>query len=167
MQPPPRFIRLTLPSSHQCPRSISSRHNSALIFLTSWLHFLLFQGLVVLVNNWFWLSQCADKDNSRAIKSSSSVLSSCPPSLYRQAADTYTHTILYTQTHTHIVLCLFPHVIQPSYHLSLLLLTTYPSVQFTLFHSPLSSLFVCFLHPSQALLILLTSFVVFSHLNLT
>ncbi len=86
------------------PLLSSSRQPSALISLapiTSLLHFLLLlqillQRLVVLVNNWFWLSQCADKDNSRAIKSSSPVLSSCffPPSFYR-------HIQTHTHTHTH------------------------------------------------------------------
>lgn len=91
---PPSLHLLLLRYPHPNPstsfHSVSSpsslihcfQHNSALISLslapiTSWLHFLLFRGLVVLLNNWFWLSQSADKDNSRAIKSSSPVLSSC------------------------------------------------------------------------------------------
>ncbi len=91
------------------PLLSSSFHPSALISLapiTSLLHFLLLllQRLVVLVNNWFWLSQCADKDNSRAIKSSSPVLSSCffPP----LTLQTHTHT----HTHIHTVSCLSPSV---------------------------------------------------------
>ena len=122
--PPPFFLLITfapalsfpaspcpdLPRSHHLPATLSSSP---------------LQRLVVLVNNWFWLSQCADKDNSRAIKSSLPVLSSCfffLPSLH--FSHTYTHT--HTHTHTHTLSLVSPFTLPP---LPLRLLAAYPSVQ--------------------------------------
>lgn len=158
MHPPPPFIRLTLPSSHQCLRSISSRHNSALIFLTSWLHFLLFQGLVVLVNNWFWLSQCADKDNSRAIKVLRLFFLPAPPTLQTGSRHVRTQYCAHKHTYTHRLVCFITSFSPPTIFLS-------SSCSVHSLSFPLSSLpFVCFF---QALPILLTSVVVFPHLTLT
>ena len=108
--PPPFFLLITfapalsfpaspcpdLPRSHHLPATLSSSP---------------LQRLVVLVNNWFWLSQCADKDNSRAIKSSSPVLSSCFffPSLPSLLTHVHTHTHTHTHTNTHTVSCLSVH----------------------------------------------------------
>lgn len=92
----PFFLLYISASSLIFPPILSLAHT------TSPLHFLflLLQRLVVLLNNWFWLSQCADKDNSRAIKSSSPVLSSCFFSLPA--------FILQTQTFSLHLLCLSP-----------------------------------------------------------
>lgn len=154
----------TPPPSPQPPVFTSTPllSSSALIPLaptSSLLHVLLpFLGkLVVLVNNWFWLSQHADKDNSRAIKSSSTVLSSrfLPP---QPPLHTNTHCLLSLMFL--LRLSSLPSSSQPSLRLSFCSINFFNSPFFLYLSHP------SLIYPSLAFLILITSFVVPTHLNL-